>query len=432
MNKPKYDKLIIEIDSESETDPSDYEGIAEADFHQVVRVDRTHRVHRVPIRKTDSRSTSDIGLQFEPNEDGHSETNDDSETNSSDNSFSDDQVKVKTVDSNKRNVSKLTRRKLTKRLQEVKRDQKRISPEFQLEENYRTQYETKPQHNKAVLWVPYIPENEFDKPTVFDPSNPSQFSSMMQMFQTVMTDGRILSREQIELFMTSEQNQSEKHSTNFQKKAFQNQPPDPNIPREKRSRRYSNQFIRRVSRSNHSNSNTLNQVIEIGDCSFSQSSNQRPQIDVAVNLNLGNKHSSKANAIGQITSKGGNNQRFEVNHENKHELIETDGHNESENPSSELNLGKIEKKRRRKVIKTNTGSEMIRGVKELPRSLGPDWTEVQKKAESLNRRNMYSRMVSVKNSQLPTLNRAPERSTHLSKRQIAQEYAKGASVYVYK
>ena len=72
----------------------------------------------------------------------------------------------------------------------------------------------------------------------------------------------------------------------------------------------------------------------------------------------------------------------------------------------------------------------IKTVKELPRSLGPDWEEVGKKAASRNRRQSYAEYVAARNSQLPKQNRLPRISEHLNARQIALQYAKSTSVFV--
>ena len=74
----------------------------------------------------------------------------------------------------------------------------------------------------------------------------------------------------------------------------------------------------------------------------------------------------------------------------------------------------------------------IQAVPELPKSLGPDWSDIQEKSKALNRKVLYSYYVSAKNANISRVNKVPMESKHCSKWQKSRQYGKGTYLYLNK
>ena len=95
--------------------------------------------------------------------------------------------------------------------------------------------------------------------------------------------------------------------------------------------------------------------------------------------------------------------------------------------------------RTKKHKKTSTTSrrytledyKAIQDVPELPKSLGPDWVEIEEKSKALNRKSLYSHYVSAKNANISRVNKVPVESKHCSKWQKSRQYGKGTYLYLH-
>ena len=348
--------------------------------------------------------------------------------------FADRQKEDKLVFRNAK-IPDITQRKLKKRFKDVSQQGKpskqsevpklnfRANPHSNrendhLEINHEQQFFQNP---NSVIWVPYVPSDEYDQTQVFDASDPGEFSNMMEMFQSVLSEGRVLTREQIESFASFGGNPhrierpypgDNRNSFNPKRTQSLNTKVDrPHVTRRTRDkvRKYSHQYSEKVSKPSKPIPAKINQIPE-DEASVCKSGkrSKTPTIDVAVNLNLGNGHLLLNNQKPQRSLRPLND--YQTGIRDSLDLYKST----EETQKDEFGLSDYDKisqvqiptkpKALRKIKRVGSNPPMLTGPpKELPRSLGPDWVEVEKKAQSLNRRSLYSQFVSVKNSRFVLL-----------------------------
>ena len=407
---------MFENDSETSTDPSDYEGLEQPQldlqWNQEDRTTQTTSINPNEIRRkprfhqpesrtsNSSFSSNDSVLRSHVNRIFHSEVR---KTKVSKPSHD--------VTQNSPAKKQLVRKKLDKRMKMLEETRE---TKHNRRKNSVSNYDS---HHAETIFIPYAAGNSQDRGAVFDASKMEDYQSMMVMFQQMLGNGRILSREQV---------QQMSHHHNFQPFYQPDYEPQLEVHQPIRSSQESanhssdHKFIKRVKKNSNLNRNVINQIVEIPE---SNSNQNKTKIDVAVHLNLNKDSNSSATQKQSRVVEADPPQEPERFVEN----VTNDFTSCSETDSISSSLRKQSRRKASTIAASNLGT-----IRELPRSLGPDWAEVEKKAKSLNRRNLYSQTVAAKNAFLHTTNRVPAASGHLSKKEISQQFAKGASIYIKK